>query len=108
MLIILIAFPVAIPIGIVSWMWDGRRMRAAAERTRCERCGATLGASSLHRADTEWAKQVAALLDARPGMRLRLVRSLWAVCTACDAEYDYDFRSRIFHCVAGSDNWNNR
>jgi len=102
-LIILIAFPVAIPIGIASWIWDRRRMRAAAERTHCERCGATLGVASLRRADTEWAKRVAALLDARPTMRFRMVRSLWAICEACGAEYDYDFRSRIFRRGAGSD-----
>jgi hypothetical protein len=102
-LMILIAFPVAIPIAIVSWIWDRRRMQAVAERTHCESCGATLGVGSLHRADTEWAKRVAALLNARPGTRLRMVRRLWAICTACDAEYDYDFRSRIFHYVAGSD-----
>ena len=101
-LIILIAFPVAIPIGIASWIWDRRRMRAAAERTHCERCGATLAVASLHRADSEWTKRVAARLDARPGMRLRMIRSLWAICAACGAEFDYDFRSRIFHCIAGS------
>ena len=102
-LIILIALPVAIPVAIVSWMLDRRRMQAVAQRTHCERCGATLGDASLHRADTEWAKRVAALLDAQPGMRLRMVRSLWAICAACGAEYDYDFRSRIFHRVAGDD-----
>jgi hypothetical protein len=102
-LIILIAFPVAAPIAIVSWMWDRRRMQAAAERASCERCGATLGVASLRRADTEWAKRVAVLLDARAGMRLRMVRNLWAICAACGAEHDYDFRSRIFHRVAGDD-----
>jgi hypothetical protein len=102
-LIVLIAFPVAVPIGIVSWIWDHRRMRAVAERTQCERCGATLGAASLHRADTEWTERVAAQLEARPGIRLRMLRSLWAICTACGAEYDYDFSSRIFRRVAGRD-----
>ena len=99
-LIIVIAFPVAIPIAVVSWIWDHRRMRAAAARTNCERCGAALGSASLHRAETEWTKRVAALLDARPGMRLRMVRRLWAICAACGAEYDYDFRSRMFVRVA--------
>jgi hypothetical protein len=120
MLMILIAFPVAIPIGIASWIWDHRRMRAAAERTHCERCAATLGVASLHRADTEWTKRVAELQIARPLMRLRMIRSLWAVCAACGAEYDYDFRSRVFRRVTGNDEpgdsdkanafdyWNNR
>jgi hypothetical protein len=102
-LMILIASPVAIPIALLSWIWDQRRMRAAAERTRCESCGATLGAASLHRADTEWTKRAAALQAARPLTMFRMVRSLWAICAACGAEYDYDFRTRIFGRVAGSD-----
>ena len=101
-LIILIAFPVAVPIGIASWIWDGRRMRAVAERTHCERCGAILGSASLHRADAEWTKRVAELQAERPLMRFRMTRGLWAICCACGAEYNYDFHSRIFHCVTGS------
>lgn len=100
-LMIVIAFPVALPIAIVSWLWDRRRMQAVAERTPCECCGTMLGAVSLHRADTEWEKRVAALQSARPIMRFRMIRSLWAICAACGVEYDYDFRIRIFrrvHC----------
>jgi len=32
-----------------------------------------------------------------------MVRKLWAICAACGAEYDYDFGSRIFHRVTGTD-----
>ena len=101
-LIILIALPVAIPVAIVLWIWDHRRVQAAAERTNCECCGATLGSPSLRRADAEWPKRVAVRQSARPLTRLRMIRSLWAICV-CGAEYDYDFRIRIFHRVAGSD-----
>jgi hypothetical protein len=101
-LMILMTFPVTIPIGIVSWMWDRRRMRAVAERTHCERCGTTLGVTALQSAEAEWTKRVAALLDARPTMRFRMIRSLWAVCAVCGAEFSYDFHSRIFRCIAGS------
>jgi hypothetical protein len=102
-LIILLASPVAIPIAIVSWIRDHRRMRAVAEQTHCEHCGATLGAASLQRADAEWSKRAAARLHAWPDIRMRMVRKLWAICAACGAEYDYDFASRIYHRVAGSD-----
>jgi hypothetical protein len=102
-LIILIASPVAIPTAIVSWIRDHRRMRAVAERTHCESCGATLGAASQQSADAQWSKRVAARLHARPDIRIRMVRKLWAICSTCGAEYDYDFRNRIFHRVAGSD-----
>ena len=99
-LIILVAFPIALPIAIVSWIWDHRRMRAVAERNDCEQCGTTLGAASLHLADTEWTKRTAERLNARPGTRLRMIRRLWAICTACGAEYDYDFSGRVFHRVS--------
>jgi hypothetical protein len=102
-LIILITFPVTVPIALLSWTWDRRRMRAVAGRTHCEHCGSTLGVASLRRADTEWTRRVSELQIARPLMRLRMIRSLWAICAACGAEYDYDFRSRIFGRVARSD-----
>ena len=101
-LIIVILFPVAVPIAMVLWLWDRRRMQAVAERTPCEGCGTRLGAVSLRRADTEWARRVADLHSEQTIMRFRMIRSLWAVCAACGAEYDYDFRSRVFRRVCES------
>jgi hypothetical protein len=98
-LIIVIAFPVAVPIAIVLYMWDRRRMRVVAARTSCECCGAPLGVASLRRADTEWARHAAALQHAQVMMRLRLIRRVWAICTACGAEYDYDARTHTFHRI---------
>ena len=102
LLIVLIAFPVAAPIAIVLHLRDRRRMRAVAEKTRCQCCGATLGVASLRRADIEWTKQTAALHDTQVMMRLRLIRHLWAICGACGAEYDYDSGSHTFHPIARS------
>ncbi len=102
LLIIAIAFPVAVPIAIVLHMWDRHRMQVVAERSRCECCGATLGVASLRRADTEWAKQAAALRHERLMMRLRLIRRVWATCAACGAEYGYDARAHTFHRFARS------
>ena len=102
LLLIVIAFPVAVPIALVLHIWDQRQMRSVAKRTRCECCGATLGVAALDRADTEWARRADALQRTGQFMRLRLVRHLWAICTACGAEYDYNFRARTFHRVARS------
>src|ERR1700741_4434169 len=100
--VIVIAFPVAVPIAIVLYIRDRRRMRVVAERTHCECCGATLGVASLRGADTEWTKRAAALQDAElTMMRLRLVRHVWAICAACGAEYDYDAGTHTFHRVGG-------
>jgi hypothetical protein len=102
LLLIVIAFPVAVPIALVLHILDRRRMQSVAKVTRCECCGATLGVASLGRADTEWAKRADALRRTGSIMRFRLVRHLWAICAACGAEYDCDFRARTFHRVAGS------
>ena len=103
LLVFVIAFPVAVPIAIVLHLRDQRRMQVVAETSRCECCGATLGATSLRRADTEWAQQVAALRHGRMVMmRLRLIRHVWATCAACGGEYGYDARSRTFHRLARS------
>ena len=96
LLIVMIVFPVAIPIAIALHTRDLLRMRAAAERTRCECCGVPLAVASLRRADTEWAKRAAALQHARSIMRLRLIRRVWAICAACGAEYDNDTRADTF------------
>jgi hypothetical protein len=100
--IIVIAFPVAVPIAIVLYIRDRRRMQAVAERTCCECCGATLGVASLHGADTECTRRAAALQHAQLMMRLRLIRHVWAICAACGAEYDYDARVHTFHRVGRS------
>jgi hypothetical protein len=100
--IIVIAFPVAVPIAIVLCIRDRRRMQVVAERTRCECCGAMLGVASLRGADTEWTRRVAALRHTQLMMRLRLIRHVWAICAACGAEYDYDADAHTFHRVGRS------
>jgi uncharacterized protein (DUF2062 family) len=94
--IIVIAFPVALPIAIVLYIRDRRRMQVVAERTRCECCGAMLGVTSLRGADTEWTRRAAALRHTQLMMRLRLIRHVWAICVACGAEYDYDAGAHTF------------
>jgi hypothetical protein len=92
----MIASPVLIPIAAMLRNRDLRRMRAAADETRCEHCGAILGTESLRRADMDWVAHVAALQRARPTIRFRLVRRLWAKCVTCDAEYNFDATLRTF------------
>jgi hypothetical protein len=91
-----IASPVLIPIALILHARDQRRMQTAAATASCEHCGATLGTESLRRADAAWATHVSALQQARPTIRFRLVRRLWATCATCDAEYDFDATLRTF------------
>jgi hypothetical protein len=93
---VVIALPVLIPIAIVTYRRDRRRLRAAADATHCEGCGAILAGASLQRADDLWAEHVATLMRDRPGMRFRLIRHLIAKCVVCGATYDFDAARRVF------------
>jgi hypothetical protein len=93
---VVIASPVLIPIAAVLHARERRHMRAVVRETRCEGCGAILGDASLHRADAVWGEYVATLHRDQPGILFRLLRRLWAVCTVCGAEYDFDAARRAF------------
>jgi hypothetical protein len=92
----LITSPVLIPLAAVLNARERRRMQTVADKTRCECCGATLGAASLSLADKQWAEWFAAKRRAQPTVRFRVVRDLWAICPACSAEYNFDAALNTF------------
>lgn len=98
-LLMLITFPVTVPIVIILSKRDRRHMQAAALNAHCVECGATLGIAALDRADKEWVAHIAALQHGWPSMRFRLVRRVLARCTGCGAEYGYDASTRTFRRV---------
>ena len=92
-----LALPVIIPVVHFLEKRDHQNRQKVAARFQCEACGTVLGLDALHRADTvcteEWAKRK----QERPGVRYRLrPRDLWAICTACGADYNYDPERHIF------------
>jgi len=90
------ALPVLIPVAFLAHARDQRRMREAASRTACKRCGAMLGMPSQDRADAAWAAHVAKLFADHPPLRFRLKRDVWAICAVCGATYGYDDERRVF------------
>lgn len=94
-LLVLLTFPVSLPLMALLHALDARRLRAAVLRTRCIRCGAVLGQASLDAADAAWAAELADMHRRFPGARLRrVVRHCHALCTACGTEYGWDERDR--------------
>ena len=93
---IVLTLPVLIPVAVWQYARDQRRKRKAAETTRCGQCGEPLGTASLRCADLAWAHHVAAMRLAYPHSFLRLVRRIWAKCTVCGAEYDFDATAKAF------------
>ena len=74
-------------------------MSAVADATRCERCGRTLGAGAIERADVVEAERMTRFHEEHPGVRMRHLRVLRAVCTDCGACYAYDEAPRTFRLL---------
>ena len=89
MLVVFALSPVLMPFGIISYYFDLRRLRAAANKTACPTCGRTLGIEALRQADQYWKNCVAEIQKANPGIRFRLVRLVHAICVHCQTHLCY-------------------
>ena len=84
-----IALPVIIPVAIFLSHRYKRRLRRLAQSTPCQSCGKILGLEALRLADAEWSAHVAELHEKNPGIRVRLVRLLHAICRHCGTRYTH-------------------
>ena len=96
LVVLLITMPIWIPAGIVLSAVCRRRLRKAAEGFLCVQCGKVLGAAALKLADEVWAAHWLELQRKYPGARLRMVRTIHAVCPACGTQYEFLERERTF------------
>jgi hypothetical protein len=96
LLLMLISMPVVLPYVAVSESLQKRRMITAAEVTRCKQCGRLLTRRSLELANQKVSTERAELRAKHPKTRFRIVRNLWAICTHCFAEYDWNERETAF------------
>lgn len=99
LLLFLLAFPLALPLVALLNEIDRRRLRAAASRTRCLRCGQILGQASLDAADQACQAETADLRQRHPGLRLRLLRHCHALCTGCSMRYGWNERTSTLSAV---------
>ena len=76
-----------------------RRLRAAADRTSCVGCGRLLGRAAVDAADVGWTGHMAELRRRHPHSFLRVVRFLYARCTACGTGYDWKVQSLSFRSL---------
>lgn len=82
--------PVLVPFALVSDFVGRRRMRSVILASKCPACGAQLNLDALALGEARW-KEVAREIWAShsPDTRLRIVRSIHAVCCACGVELTY-------------------
>jgi len=92
----IVLLPAIIPVAIVLNLLQKFRMRKAAKTFKCIKCGRELGIASLHRADHVWSNYVRELTRNDPGVRLRLLRSVHAICLGCNTWYRFHKKDRLF------------
>lgn len=91
-----IALPVIVPYALITNAFADRRRKRDADDFYCIQCGNILGQASIAKADEYWRGHVRELHKRFPGGRLRLVRDVWAICTACGARYNYRTKDKTF------------
>lgn len=96
----LLILPVAFPIAMALHSRDRHRLRAAARTAACPGCGQTLGTAALDLADQEWQRQMDDFRSTQPGLRLRMVRDLDAICHNCRTQLSFHPQSRRFSAIA--------
>jgi len=87
--LLLVASPILIPIALIGSYFADRRKWRVAGRAPCAKCGRVLGIKSLELSDQRAAEYGAEQQRLHPGVKFRLVRTVFAICTACGAEYGY-------------------
>jgi hypothetical protein len=97
LMLVIVSFPIIIPIVAFSQWRELRRMRAAARDFACLNCGQRLGEEAITLGDEAWARKMAE--HEGPWIEdvgLRMVRQLHAVCPHCGAQYEYVREKRTF------------
>ena len=95
----LLALPVVLPFGVVSYLRHQSRLRDIARQTTCIACGGFLGVEALQIADERWHDHVEELQRLYPDRRWRLVRPYDAICPACGAEFLFHESTKTFSLV---------
>ncbi|MEQ8854048.1 hypothetical protein [Gimesia sp.] len=72
-------------------------MRQLASRFVCLECGEVLGVEAIRLANERWDEIVKAIIaKSEPGTRLRLVRTVEALCPHCGCQYLYHKMEQTF------------
>ena len=91
-----IAMPVILPYALIANALTDRRRKRDAANCSCIQCGNILGQASIAKADEYWREHVRELHTRFPGVRLQLVRDVWAICDVCGARYSYRAKDQTY------------
>ena len=73
-----------------------RKIRRIADSTICSVCGKPLGSAACKLADETARQARAEYLKKNPGVRLRVVELVQAICTSCGTQYRFDRSTQKF------------
>ena|SRR5688572_2562104 len=79
-----------IPVALVLTTVDKHRIRKAARTFNCTVCGRPLGVVAVKLANRAVAKEAEQRRREHPRVRYRIIRTLHAICPACDARFAFD------------------
>jgi RNase P subunit RPR2 len=91
-----VLLPAIIPAAIMLAALQKHRLRKAAKSFVCVNCGRVLGTGALARADEAWSEHMRELMRQHPGVRLRMLRTVHAICLGCDTCYRFREKERTF------------
>ncbi len=88
--------PVWLTVALILHSIYLHRLRRSANWFRCVTCGVVLGSAALRLADDEWRRVMEERRRRHPDVKLRVVRTLHAICLACGQQYRFMERGQTF------------
>jgi len=105
-LICILLLPIILPLVALHNKREKRKLRQLADQFVCLECGSIIGAESLRLADDRWSEIVKKIMsDNDSEIRLRLARTLDAVCPHCGCIYIYRQAENTFVICSEVPDW---
>lgn len=76
---------------------DNRKLHEAAERSKCPKCGATLGVAAVERSREVSRAYWEQMRKDHPSIRFRIVQRVYAICTQCSTSLRFEEKDSTFH-----------
>lgn len=105
-LVFILLLPILVPYFLLKNQVEKRRRRQLASRFVCEQCGEVIGVEAIRLADERWSKIVEKIrseIDSE--IRLRLARTVDAICPHCGCQYCYREEGQTFIVQEVSPEW---
>ncbi|HAH46255.1 hypothetical protein [Gimesia sp.] len=105
-LIFILLLPILVPFSLLKNQLEKRKRGQLASRFVCLECGNMIGVEAIRLADERWSEIVKIIMSkSDPGIRLRLVRTVDAICPHCCCQYRFRETEQTFVVREVSPEW---